>query len=70
MRLTKPPKDNPQAVFKYGVECGIDQERDRIIALLEKLTWTRDCLYTETIDCSLCLINVHDAIAHIKGENK
>ena len=45
-------------------------ERERIIALLEKLTWTRDCLYTETIDCTLCRINVHDAIAHIKGENE
>ena len=49
---------------------GRDYERERIVALLEKLTWTRNCLYTETIDCSICRINVHEAIAHIKGENE
>jgi hypothetical protein len=56
--------------FCKGAELGAERERQRIIALLEKLTWTRDCLYTETIDCSLCRINVHEAIAHINGENK
>ena len=26
--------DNPQAVFLYGKECGIDEEHERIVALL------------------------------------
>jgi hypothetical protein len=56
--------------FVKGAELGAERERQRIIALLEKLTWTRNCLYTATIDCSLCRINVHEAIAHINGENK
>lgn len=33
-RLFKPSMHNPHDVFKYGVECGIDQEQDRIIELL------------------------------------
>lgn len=34
MRLTKPPKNDAHAIFKYGVECGIEQERERIIAVI------------------------------------
>ena len=54
--------------YQLGLYEGKMNERERIIALLEKLTWTRNCLYTATIDCSLCRINVHDAIAHINME--
>jgi hypothetical protein len=65
MRLTKPPKDNPHAVFKYGVECGIDQERDRIISLLESVP---DMGASDWAD------GYHEAIAEtialIKGESK
>ena len=57
-------------IMSDGIKQGAEEERARIIALLEKLTWTRNCLYTETIDCTLCRINVHDAIAQIKEDNK
>lgn len=63
------PKSEHEVRREHFV-AGVETERERIIALLEKLTWTRNCLYTETIDCTLCRINVHDAIAHIKEENK
>lgn len=33
-RLFKPSLDNPQDIFNYGKECGIDQEQDRIIEML------------------------------------
>jgi len=44
-RFTKPPKDNPHAVFKYGVECGIDFERDRILSIIkeEQCDCSEDC---------------------------
>jgi hypothetical protein len=30
-RLFKPGVDDPQAIFKYGKECGAEEERERII---------------------------------------
>ena len=63
-RFTKPPKDNPHAVFLYGVECGVEQERERIIALLE----ATDLL--KTIEQGVLVNYAEDAIALIKGENK
>jgi hypothetical protein len=60
-RLFKPPMDNPQAVFLYGKECGIDEEHERIVALLTEeasLLSDSDALFV------LAIIDL------IKGENE
>ena len=64
MRLTKPPLDNPHAVFKYGVECGIEQERERIIALLE----ARSSEFAESHDWADVELITY-LVALIKGES-
>lgn len=68
-RFTKPPKDNPHAVFLYGVECGIEQERERIVSILENY-WDEPC--GEPFDPEHCVYcgTIGDIITIIKGENE
>ncbi len=53
--------DNPQAVFLYGKECGIDEEHERIIALL-----TEEASLLSDSDAAFVLAIVD----LIKGENE
>jgi len=60
-RLTKPPLDDPQSIFKYGKECGIEQEQDRIVSLL-----TEEASLLNDSDAAFVLA----IIDLIKGENE
>jgi hypothetical protein len=68
-RLFKPGVDDPQAVFNYGRACGADEERERIIALLEELLERTDNgeAYDDT-NLGECL-GIGSSIRLIKEEN-
>ena len=59
----KPPAGDAQANFRYGLACGAEAERERIIALLESISFLEDYPpFNHTIVTK-------EAIALIRGEN-
>ena len=70
--FTKPPLHDPDAIFKYGKAIGIEQERERVIALLEAeaIDFSEYCtLPLDEEHCQMCNQYVK-LIALIKGESK
>ncbi len=60
----KPPVGDAQANFRYGLACGAEAERERIIALLESISFLEDYPpFNHTIVTK-------EAIALIKGEKE
>lgn len=64
-RLTKPPLDDAQSIFKYGKECGIEQEQDRIVSLLKE-----EAMLLNETGCESDAAFILAMIDFIKGENE